>query len=230
MMFKKKSLFAAGLAAFAAIAIAAGCATMETGEPGKVDYTKMDSAELAEYLIMEAGGFRLDQEVQEGGTLRDRHILDDMQKICSATRNQPSPQQAGQIIADARASIKYPDGGIVLGDWKKGGELAWSGFGFRVGHNVDDHSNREVGGNCYNCHAMSPDRTGGNLGPSLTGYGKTRGNNEATRRFVYEIIYNAHAYFPCTAMPRMGAKGLLSEQAIADIMAYVLHPDSPVNK
>jgi L-cysteine S-thiosulfotransferase len=77
---------------------------------------------------------------------------------------------------------------------------------------------------------MDPARPGGNLGPSLTGYGKSRGNNEATRRFVYEMIYNPHAYFPCTNMPRMGAKNLISEEAIADIMAYVLHPDSPVNQ
>jgi L-cysteine S-thiosulfotransferase len=31
-----------------------------------------------------------------------------MQKVCSETRNQPSPEQAGQIIADARASISIP--------------------------------------------------------------------------------------------------------------------------
>jgi L-cysteine S-thiosulfotransferase len=232
MMFKKKTRFAAGLAALAAIVIAAGCAgtdTSDASQDGKADFTKMSSAELAEYLVFN-GGFRMDMEVQEGGTLRDRHVQDDMQQVCSETRNKPSAEQAGQIIANARASIKYPEGGIQLGDWKKGGELAWSGFGFRVGHNIDDHSNREVGGNCYNCHAMSPERTGGNLGPSLTGYGKSRGDNEATRRFVYEMIFNPHAYFPCTNMPRMGHKGLLSEQAIADIMAYVLHPDSPVNK
>jgi L-cysteine S-thiosulfotransferase len=232
MMFKKKTRFAAGLAAFAAILIAAGCAgtdTSDAGKDGKADLTKMSSYELADYLVFN-GGFNLDQEAQEGGTARDRMIQDDLQKMCSETRNTPSAEQAGQIIADARASLKYPEGGIQLGDWKKGGELAWGGFGFRLAHNPDDHSRREPSGNCYNCHALSPERTGGNLGPSLTGYGKTRGNNEATRRFVYEMIYNPHAYFPCTNMPRMGAKGLLSEQAIADIMAYVLHPDSPVNK
>jgi L-cysteine S-thiosulfotransferase len=231
MMLKKKTRFAAGLAALASILlIAGGCAATDAGDPGKADYTKMSAEELAEHLIFAQGGFRLDQETQEGGTVRDRQTQDAMQKVCSKARNQPSPEQAGQIIADARASIQYPDGGIRLGDWQKGGELSWSGFGFRVGHNTDDHSQRDVGGNCYNCHTMDPTRPGGNLGPSLTGYGKQRGNNEATRRFVYEMIYNAHAYFPCTAMPRMGANGLLSEEAIADIMAYVLHPDSPVNQ
>jgi L-cysteine S-thiosulfotransferase len=231
MKLMKKTRFAAGIAALASIVLlAGGCAAPETAEPGKVDYTKMSSQELAEYLIFEKKGFNLDMPTQEGGTVRDRQTQDATQKVCSQARNQPSPEQAGQIIADARASIKYPDGGIQLGDWRKGGELSWSGFGFRVGHNIDDHSQREVGGNCYNCHTLNPARPGGNLGPSLTGYGKQRGNNEATRRFVYEMIYNPHAYFPCTNMPRMGANGLLSEQAIADIMAYVLHPDSPVNQ
>lgn len=232
-MMKMKTPFAAGLAAFAILAITVGCSGSDDGDSGKAsydnNYTKMSSKELAEYLIFNEGGFRLDQATQEGGTVRDRQTQDEMQKICSETRNQPSPEQAGKIITEARASIQYPEGGIQLGDWEKGRELAWSGFGFRVGHNVDDHSNREVGGNCYNCHALATDRTGGNLGPSLTGYGKSRGNNEATRRFVYEVIYNAHAYFPCTNMPRMGANGLLSQQAIADIMAYVLDPASPVN-
>ncbi|MDD3517837.1 MAG: sulfur oxidation c-type cytochrome SoxX, partial [Chromatiales bacterium] len=74
------------------------------------------------------------------------------------------------------------------------------------------------------------DRTGGNIGPSLTGYGKSRGNSEAVRRFVFEMIYNPHTYFPCTDMPRMGAKGLLTHEQIADLMAYILDPESPVNK
>jgi L-cysteine S-thiosulfotransferase len=232
MTLTKKTRIAAGLAALASVVlIAGGCAAPESSQDtGKVDYTKMSAAELGEYLVMESGSWNLSQEVQEGGTARERMTQDELQKICSQTRNQPSPEQAGKIIADARASITYPEGGIQLGDWRKGGELAWGGFGFRIAHNPDDHSRREPSGNCYNCHALDPARTGGTLGPSLTAYGKQRGNNEATRRFVYEMIYNPHAYFPCTNMPRMGSKDLLNQQAIADIMAYVLHPDSPVNK
>lgn len=229
MKMIKKTRFAAGIAALASIVLLAGGWAAEAAGPGKVDYTRMSPEELAEYLVFN-GGFDLDQPTQEGGTARDRQIQDEMEKICSATRNQPSPEQAGKIVADARASIKYPDGGIRLGDWRKGGKLAWSGFGYRVGHRVDDHSTRQPGGNCYNCHTLDPSRPGGNLGPSLTGYGKQRGDTEATRRFVYTMIYNPHAYFPCTNMPRMGHNGLLSQEAIADIMAYVLDPDSPVNR
>lgn len=241
-MLNKNITLAAGFAAFATLAFTVGCTTTSSGtaektatpaeatNPAKPDYTKMGSKELAEYLIFEAGGFDLNQPVQEGGTAKQRMVQDDLHKLCTETRNQPSPEQAGKIIAAARASIKYPEGGIKLGDWKKGGELAWSGFGYRIGHNPDNHSEREVGGNCYNCHQLSPQKTGGTIGPSLTGYGMIRGDNEVTRRFVYEMIYNAHAYFPCTNMPRMGAKGLLNEQQIADIMAYLLDLDSPVNK
>ena len=231
MKLMKKTRFAAGCAAFAAIVLlVGGCAAPEASDRGDADLTKMSAEELAEYLVFETNSFRHDMEAQEGGTVRQRMVQDDMEKICSETRNEPSPEQAGKIISDARASIQYPDGGIRLGDWRKGAELSWSGFGFRVAHRVDDHSQREVGGNCYNCHTMSPDRPGGNLGPSLTGYGKQRGNNEATRRFVYEMIYNPHVYFPCTHMPRMGHTGLLTQTQIADIMAYILDPESPVNQ
>ena len=229
-MFKMKTPFAAGIAALAAIAITAGCASTDTSSKtaGKADYTKMSAEQLAEHLI--STGFKSDMPVQEGGTVADRQVQDDLQKVCTATYNKPSPDQAGKIIAEARASIKYPERGLELGDWRKGRELAWSGFGFRVGHNNDDHSTREVGGNCYNCHQMGTDRVGGNIGPSLTGYGKMRNYSEASKRFAYEVMYNAHAYFPCTKMPRMGANGLLSESAMLDILAYLFDPNSHVNK
>ena len=228
-MFKTKIQIPAALASI--LLLAGGCAATDASDgTKKTDYTKMSPQELADHLILETDSFNLSQETQEGGTARDRMVQDELQKMCSETRNRPTAEQAAKIIADARASIQYPEGGIPLGDWKNGESLAWGGFGFRIAHNPDDHSAREPSGNCYNCHAMSPQRTGGDLGPSLTGYGITRGDNEATRRFVYEMIYNPHAYFPCTNMPRMGAKGLLSKEAIADIMAYMLHPDSPVNK
>ena len=226
-MFKMKTPLAAGIAALAAIAITAGCASSDT-KSSQSDYTKMSAEQLAEKLIVT--GFKTDMPVQEGGTVADRQVQDELQKTCTATRNKPSPDQAGKIIADARATIKYPERGLELGDWRKGRELAWSGFGFRVGHNNDDHSKREVGGNCYNCHQMGNDRTGGNLGPSLEGYGKQRNYSEASKRFAYEVIYNAHAYFPCTKMPRMGANGLLTEPQILDILAYLFDPNSHVNK
>jgi sulfur-oxidizing protein SoxX len=45
------------------------------------------------------------------------------------------------------------------------------------------------------------------------------------------VIYNPHVYFACTNMPRMGAVGRAERrQQIADIMAYLFDPSSPVNK
>lgn len=49
-------------------------------------------------------------------------------------------------------------------------------------------------------------------------------------KYTYDMIYNPHTYFACTNMPRMGAGGVLSQQQIADIMAYLFDPESPVNK
>lgn len=232
-MFKKTPL-AAGVAAFAMIIFAGGCAVADADKSGKVDYTAMTPHELAEHLMFEAnggGGFNLSQEVQEGGTARERMQQDELQKACSIIDDgEPDAETANAIRAAAQESIVYPEGGIKLGDWKKGRELAWSGFGYRIGHNFDDHSKREPGGTCYNCHQLATDRTGGNVGPSLTGYGKTRGTSDAILKYAYDMIYNPHVYFPCTHMPRFGANGMLTEEKIADLMAYMFDPESPVNE
>ncbi len=131
----------------------------------------------------------------------------------------------------AQESTVLPKGGVKLGDWKKGAKVARSGYGFRVGHKVDNHSKRDPGGNCYACHQMDPDEIAyGTMGPSLKGYGKMRGTGEAMLKYTYEVIYNAHAYFPCTNMPRFGANGVLTQEQIADVMAYLMQPESPVNQ
>ncbi|MBK1620892.1 sulfur oxidation c-type cytochrome SoxX [Lamprobacter modestohalophilus] len=197
----------------------------------EVDYTKMTPEELAEYLIFEAGGFKLDQEVQEGGTTRQRMEQDWLQKTCSSIDGtRPDMDTLLEVSQKARETITYPEDGIKLGDWKRGRDLAWSGYGFRVGHRVDDHENNEVGGNCYNCHQIGTDRTGGSIGPSLVGYGRIRGDSDAIKKYTYDVIYNSHSAFPCTNMPRFGVSGYLDQQSMADIMAYLLDPESPVNQ
>jgi sulfur-oxidizing protein SoxX len=224
----------AGLAAaiFATLVFIGGEDAIAESGTDKIDYTSMSPEALAEHLIFAARGFNLDQETQEGGTVRQRLVQDELQKTCSALRGaRPEGDTATRVIAMAREAITYPEGGIALGDWKKGEALARSGFGFRVGHNIDDHSDREPGGNCYACHQLDPDEIAyGTLGPSLTAYGKTRGTGEAMLKYTYEVIYSPHSYFPCTKMPRFGANGFLSLEQIADIMAYVMHPESPVNQ
>lgn len=205
----------------------------ESAKLAAVDYTKMSPEALAEHLMLNAKGFKLDQPVQEGGLAGKRLEQDEIQKLCSPLRGQPvDSETAKKVVAIARDSIRYPEGGIQLGDWKIGRELAWSGFGYRVGHKDDDHSQAKngPGGNCYNCHQLATDRTGGNIGPPLTGFGKQRGTSEAILKYTYDVIYNPHAYFACTHMPRLGASGILTSEQISHLMAYLFDPESPVNK
>jgi sulfur-oxidizing protein SoxX len=70
----------------------------------------------------------------------------------------------------------------------------------------------------------------GNIGPSLLGYGKLRGNSAAIQKYTYGKIYNAQAYSACSNMPRFGHNGILGEKQIKDVTALLLDPDSPVNK
>lgn len=239
-MFKKTQI--AVLAAASLLLIASGCSATNTGKAeaakpavmataAKVDYTKMSPAALAEYLIFQTDSYDLKQPTQEGTSGKARLVQDEIQKLCSLQKGEELSDKAREkVMALAAASIKYPEGGIKLGDWKKGRELAWSGFGYRTAHNPDDHSKREAGGNCYNCHQIATDRTGGDIGPSLTGYGKNRGASEDMLKYTYDVIYNPHVYFACTNMPRIGSSGVLSPAQISDIMAYLFDPASPVNK
>ena len=57
-----------------------------------------------------------------------------------------------------------------------------------------------------------------------------RGTGEDMQKYTYDVIYNAHSFFPCTKMPRFGANGFLTKEQIVDVMAYLMHPESPVNK
>jgi sulfur-oxidizing protein SoxX len=247
-MFKRTPV--AAVAAVSLLLIAGGCAATNTGKSvapqaapaaaapaaaapaaKKVDYTAMSPAALAEYLIFESDSFDLKQATQEGTSGRDRLVQDEIQKACSLMKGKELDDKTREkIMALAAASIKYPEGGIKLGDWKKGRELAWSGYGYRTAHNPDDHAKGTPGGNCYNCHQIATDRTGGDIGPALTGFGKNRGTDPDTLKYAYDVIYNPHVYFACTNMPRMGASGVLSQAQIADIMAYLFDPSSPVNK
>ncbi|MDZ7751618.1 MAG: sulfur oxidation c-type cytochrome SoxX [Gammaproteobacteria bacterium] len=219
---------AAGAAVLISLLIG-GCAVAGGGQDD--GYAAMSGEELAEHLIFEERGFKLEQLTQEGGTVKDRLIQDDLQRVCSAVDGNVSSEARSKAMAIAQAQMEYPAGGIKLGDWRKGNELARSGYGFRVGHKTDDHTSREPGGNCYACHELDPDEIAyGTLGPSLKGYGKLRGTGDAMLKYTYEVIYSPHAYFPCTHMPRFGANNFLTKEQIGDIMAYLMHPDSPVNK
>ncbi|RPI43265.1 MAG: sulfur oxidation c-type cytochrome SoxX [Hyphomicrobiaceae bacterium] len=153
---------------------------------------------------------------------------DETQAVCSLYRNNPPPAVAAALQAREQASIKYPADGKLMGDWKKGEKLAQSGYGMRF---TDYPPRAENGGNCFACHQLDPKELSyGTLGPSLAAYGKNRNFAPAEVKAVYERIYNPQAAIACANMPRLGTNGVLSLEQIADLTAYVMSSESPVNK
>ena len=161
----------------------------------------------------------------------ERMQQDEAQSMCSLHHNSPPAEVAERIIASQQKAIQYPADGKLLGDWKNGEKLAGSGRGGHIGKIQPDPPGRKKGGNCYACHLLAPDEVAaGTIGPSLTGYGKLRGTSPESIKYVYEKIYNAQAYFPCSLMPRFGHNGWLTPQEVADTVAFLLDPRSPVNR
>lgn len=163
--------------------------------------------------------------------LLKRLAQDRAQQICSKTGEAKLTQEeAAEVVRLARASIQYPASGKLLGDWKVGDRIAHDGAGDRIQRGQVE-KRKENGGLCQNCHALAPGEINvGNVGPSLTGYGAQRGGSEAIAKFTYEKIYNAWTYFPCSNMPRLGATGHLTPEQITHLVAYLVDPQSPVNR
>ncbi|GLK76530.1 sulfur oxidation c-type cytochrome SoxX [Methylopila jiangsuensis] len=157
----------------------------------------------------------------------DRLKMDEAQRICTETRNQPSEQQADKIVEAEKAKVKMPDDGKVLGDWKAGEKVAQNGRGFQF----SDPAGTEAGGNCYACHQLDPKETSyGTLGPSLKGYGKTFKFTDEAAKATYAKIFDAQAVLACSNMPRFGTNHVLNEKQMKDVTAYLFDPESPVNK
>lgn len=157
----------------------------------------------------------------------DRLNNDSVQHICNKYGNHPPAKLAQMIEAQQLDGVKYPADGKLLGDWKSGEEIAQSGRGFTW----TDLPGMAVGGNCYNCHEISPKEPAfGTLGPSLRNFGKQRGNTPEVQKYVYSKIYNSKAYNLCSAMPRFGHAGALNEKQIKDLVALLLDPNSPANQ
>ncbi len=124
-------------------------------------------------------------------------------------------------------TVRKPRSGKLLGDWHAGEKLAQEGRGLQF----SDAADGPRGGNCYACHQISPQEISyGNLGPSLVKYGALRGNSTAVLEYTYGKIYNAQAYSACSSMPRFGSRGILTPEQIADLVALLLDPQSPVNR
>ena len=156
----------------------------------------------------------------------DRVVQDGLQRLCTESRDNPPAGTAKAIEADQMKTIVFPEGSL-MGDWKRGEAIAQSGRGMTW----NDKPGEPAGGSCYNCHELSPgELSHGTIGPSLRGFGKTRGAGADAQRYAYGKIYNAKAYNLCTQMPRFGASGTLTPQQIKDLVGLLLDPASPVNQ
>jgi sulfur-oxidizing protein SoxX len=173
----------------------------------------------------------MDRSFREQGIAKlDRIQLDEFQVLCSDEKFRDSPEgkkKAEALQAAALAAIKPPSDGKYLGNWAEGEKIAQSGRGATW----TDSLKTVNGGGCYNCHQVSKQEIShGTIGPSLLGYGKTRGNSDVILTYTWNRISNSKAYNACSNMPRMQHFNLLTEQQIKDVMALLLDPASPVNQ
>jgi len=181
-----------------------------------------DSDHRAKALAMMKQDF-----ITKGQATADRVSEDGLQAVCNRTGNKPPEKIAQRLEADQMAAVKYPADGKLMGDWKEGEKIAQSGRGFTW----SDEPGLPVGGNCYNCHQISPKESSfGTVGPSLFHFGKLRGNTADMQKYAYGKIYNAKSYNLCSEMPRFGHIGALKEAQIKHLVALLLDPESPVNK
>ena len=214
-MNKKNTLLALAATALAATA----CSTLPSG-------AALDAQTAA---LMKAA-FR-----DEGIAKVDRVNQDLGQSACSSDKP-PADAVADQIMAQAKASVKWPANGQYLGDWREGEKIAQNGRGMTwTDASTATSAN---GGSCYNCHQMSPAEISyGTIGPSLYNYGKNRGIRDVLAptaqpiiEYTWTKIYNSKAYSACSNMPRFGHAQLLDDKQIAHVMSLLLDPKSPVNQ
>jgi sulfur-oxidizing protein SoxX len=209
------------LSGLAAAAVVAGCASV----PGSADLDKLTND------IVKAS-FR-DEGIVKASVLD----TDETNRVCSAADVSGKPldeETAKRIETINLQTVKAPPNGKYLGDWKEGEKIAQSGRGLTY----TDDAKTVNGGNCYNCHQIDQKEISfGTIGPSLYNYGKIRGvTNPASREakpiveYTWGKIWNSKAYNACSNMPRAGHMGILNAAQIADVMALLLDPKSPVNQ
>ena len=202
------------LSCLAAIGIICSVASVAAQQP-----TKIDPAVVDRYVQATFKG--ASPEWQCDAAMRRR------ERWCSQTRGVLTPEQDKTLVETAKASLVFPADGSVLGDWKKGQQLAQRG----TGGQFSDQPGGPIGGNCYACHQLSKaELSYGTLGPTLLEYGKIRKFRPEEAKAAYAKIYNAQAVQPCSNMPRFGHNKFLSEQDMKDLTAYLFDPQSPVNK
>ena len=175
----------------------------------------------------EIGAVLQNSFVAKNQATMDRLERDAVQTACSAPRGMPlDNDMLATLRAERLDAVVLPADGQYLGDWQRGAEVAGNGRGLQS----SDDPTQPNGGNCYACHQLAPSEVAyGTLGPSLTGYG-ARGQSEAMLQYTWTKLWDTHAYNLCSHMPRFGAQGILTEQQLKDVMAYLLDPASPVNQ
>ncbi len=206
-----------GAAAAAALALlAAGCATPE--RPAD------NTAALVDAYVKDSFAPGPGQDLT-------RLQQDPTQIDCTTTRANPPEPLAAVIRAREAKNIAYPEDGKLMGDWKAGRKIFNDGFGYRIGSFIPSNPAAVRGGNCYACHeGEKTESAWGNLGSTLQNYGKLRGQSEPIVKYTYEKIYNSRAFNACSQMPRLGHNKILSPKQVADLTAYLLSPESPINK
>jgi sulfur-oxidizing protein SoxX len=198
--------------AVASAAVVVGCATY-------VAPTREESMQVVKSSFRERGIAKMDRLDQS-----------DLQIACSEaalTGKEVSKDVRARLEKQALATVKLPPDGVYLGDFKQGERIAQTGVGLQW----SDNDKTVAGGNCYACHEISPQEIAfGNIGPSLKGYGKKRGNSKETLTYTWGKLWNSHAYNVCSPMPRYGDANILTTAQLKDLMALLLDPNSPVNK
>ena len=194
-----------------------------------VGVTTIVMASLAAWTMAadEIGAVLQNSFVAKNQAAMDRLERDAVQTACSAPRGMPlDNDMLATLRAERLDAVLLPADGQYLGDWQRGAEVAGNGRGLQS----SDDPTQPNGGNCYACHQLAPSEVAyGTLGPSLTGYG-ARGQSEAMLQYTWTKLWDTHAYNLCSHMPRFGAQGILNEQQLKDVMAYLLDPASPVNQ
>ena len=210
------------LASLVVAILVAGCAT----GPSPADLDKI-TADVVKNSFRDQGLVKVSVLAPE-----------DINTACTAAEvaGKPIDPDLANALQEAQLkTIKWPADGNYLGDWKKGEALAQNGRGMTWA----DDAKTANGGNCYNCHQFDPKEISfGNIGPSLTGYGKTRGviadptsaASKAIIEYTWGKIWNSRAYNACSVMPRAVHKGIITEAQAKDLMALLLDPKSPVNQ
>jgi len=216
------------LLALAAAATLSGCAG-GSGTAGLPSPAELDA--LTHKAVQES--------FQDKGIVKVSNVFTDDEtiKACNAADVAGRPLDeatAKRIEALNMKTVQWPSDGKFLGSWKEGEKLAQSGRGLTF----TDTAKTPNGGNCYNCHQIDKKEISfGTIGPSLYNYGKLRGvtnpnapESKAMVEYTWGKIWNSKAYSACSNMPRAGHMGIMTRSQVADLVALLLDPQSPVNQ